>query len=165
MFVLISSVFLYRSNFEIGVWILGSLLGFIFWNWSPAKIFMGDIGSTFLGAYYSFLVFQSNNLEEALSLLLITTPLTGDALICVLRRFFAKQNPFKAHKVHLYQRLVSGGLSHRKVSLIYIICTFLSSLVFLLFGIKYLIVCVITLIIIGYYLDQKIAKPFCKSIC
>ena len=82
------------------------------------------------------LVFQSKNFEEAVSLLLIGTPLLGDALTCVLRRFFAKQNPFKAHKVHLYQRLVSGGLSHRKVSLIYIICTFLSSLVFLLFGDK-----------------------------
>ena len=37
----------------------GSLLGFLLWNWSPSKVFMGDVGSTFLGAVFAGLVLQA----------------------------------------------------------------------------------------------------------
>jgi hypothetical protein len=42
------------------IWALvGALLGFLIWNWSPAKVFMGDVGSTFLGAVFAGLVLQA----------------------------------------------------------------------------------------------------------
>ena len=53
---------------------LGSLLAFIAWNWYPAKIFMGDVGSTFLASINIGLILQSNNYFEAFGLLLIMTP-------------------------------------------------------------------------------------------
>ena len=52
MFILIFSVFLYRSNLEIGVWILGSLL-LLYFGIGRQLRFLWEIGSTFLGAYYS----------------------------------------------------------------------------------------------------------------
>ena len=54
--------------------LVGSLLGFLFWNWSPAKVFMGDVGSTFLGAVFAGLVLQASSWPEAFGCLLVATP-------------------------------------------------------------------------------------------
>jgi UDP-N-acetylmuramyl pentapeptide phosphotransferase/UDP-N-acetylglucosamine-1-phosphate transferase len=51
--------------------LVGALLGFLLWNWSPAKVFMGDVGSTFLGAVFAGLVLQAPTWPEALGLLLL----------------------------------------------------------------------------------------------
>ena len=51
-----------NSNLSIVI-LLGSLATFIYWNWNPAKIFMGDIGSTFLGAVLAGTMIQANNFE------------------------------------------------------------------------------------------------------
>ena len=97
---------LYSLNSSWPLWTLvGSLLGFLFFNWSPAKVFMGDVGSTFLGAVFAGLVLQSPSWSEAFGFLLVATPLLGDACFCVLRRFFAGQRVFEAHRLHLFQCL------------------------------------------------------------
>ena len=44
----------------------GSLLGFLFWNWYPARVYMGDVGSTFLGACYSGLIILSSSFSEGI---------------------------------------------------------------------------------------------------
>ena len=44
------------SSYPPVVFLTGSLVGFLVWNWSPAKVFMGDVGSTFLGAFYLVIV-------------------------------------------------------------------------------------------------------------
>ena len=164
MLVSISTIFILRDNPIYLMWSLGSLLGFLMKNWSPAKVFMGDVGSTFLGAYYSSLLFQSQDFYEAIGLLMINGPLFLDSSFCVIRRIIHKQNPFKAHRLHLYQRLVSAGLTHSKVSIIYCISTLLSSIVFINLGLKYLTFILLIQIILGIYLEKKIAKPFPKSI-
>jgi UDP-N-acetylmuramyl pentapeptide phosphotransferase/UDP-N-acetylglucosamine-1-phosphate transferase len=97
----------------------GALLGFLAWNWSPARVFMGDVGSTWLGAVFAGLVLQQPNLDRAAGFLLVGLPMLADALICVLRRFAAGQRIFEAHRLHLYQRLHQGGWSHRQVALLY----------------------------------------------
>ena len=56
------------------LFLLGSLMAFIIWNWNPAKIFMGDTGSTFLAAINIGLISLSNNLSDAIGLTLILTP-------------------------------------------------------------------------------------------
>ena len=51
------------------IWALvGSLLGFLIWNWSPAQVFMGDVGSTFLGALFSALVLHAPSLVRGFCL-------------------------------------------------------------------------------------------------
>jgi len=103
-----------------GLWsVAGALLGFLTWNWSPAKVFMGDVGSTWIGAVFAGMVLQQPGPLEAISLLLVGFPLLGDALICVLRRLRAGQPVFQAHRLHLFQRLQRGGWPHARVSILY----------------------------------------------
>jgi Fuc2NAc and GlcNAc transferase len=100
-----------------GLWPLaGSLLGFLAWNWSPARVFMGDVGSTWLGAVFAGLVLQQGEPGVAASLLVVALPLLADPLICVLRRLADGQPVFQAHRLHLYQRLHQAGWSHPQVA-------------------------------------------------
>ena len=135
MAVTFAALALEISSAPLPLWALvGSLLGFLIWNWSPAKVFMGDIGSTFLGAVFAGLVLQASSWSQAFSFLLIATPLLGDACICVPRRFFAGQHVFQAHRLHLFQRLHQAGWSHARVTLTYIIATSVLALAMLTGG-------------------------------
>ncbi|MEM8638686.1 MAG: glycosyltransferase family 4 protein [Cyanobacteria bacterium P01_G01_bin.54] len=105
-----------------------ALVGFLQWNWSPAKIFMGDAGSTFLGAIVAiFLIAGSSphlfdgqpNPVIFWSAIAVTFPLIGDAIYTIIRRLMRKENIFKAHRFHLYQRLQQSGWPHSRVALTY----------------------------------------------
>ncbi|TCD57619.1 glycosyl transferase [Synechococcus sp. BS56D] len=143
------------------IWALvGALLGFLFWNWSPAKVFMGDVGSTFLGAVFAVLVLQASNWPEALALLLVATPLLGDACLCVPRRLIAGQQVFQAHRLHLFQRLHQAGWSHARVSSLYIAATALIAIALLWGGLSWVIIIAALELLIGFWLDQSVAVPF-----
>ena len=143
------------------IWVtIGALLGFLFWNWSPSKVFMGDVGSTFLGAVFTILVLQSSSWSEALALLLIATPLLGDACICVLRRFFGGQQIFMAHRLHLFQRLQQAGWPHARVSLTYIAATAVLALAMLAGGWPWVFSLAVAELLVGVWLDQRVAVPF-----
>lgn len=110
---------------QSALWILiAALLGFLYWNWSPAKIFMGDAGSTFLGGIIAiaFLSYK-NNPTLTWSGLAILLPLIGDAIYTLFRRLLRGENIFKAHRSHLYQRLQQSGWSHSQVAIAYILIT------------------------------------------
>jgi UDP-N-acetylmuramyl pentapeptide phosphotransferase/UDP-N-acetylglucosamine-1-phosphate transferase len=106
-------------------WLLAAaLLGFLWWNWSPAKIFMGDAGSTVLGASVAIAVLNTNNDPlQAWSALAVTLPLISDATYTLIRRLLRRENIFKAHRTHLYQRLQQAGWSHAQVASTYIAAT------------------------------------------
>ncbi len=140
--------------------LVGSLLGFLLWNWHPSKVFMGDVGSTFLGAVYACLVLQATGLAEALGLLLVVTPLLGDALLCVLRRLFAGQRVFRAHRLHLFQRLHQAGWPHARVSSLYITATCVLACAFLAGGLPWVLALSVVVCALGFWLDQSIAVPF-----
>jgi UDP-N-acetylmuramyl pentapeptide phosphotransferase/UDP-N-acetylglucosamine-1-phosphate transferase len=105
-------------------------LGFLFHNWSPAKIFMGDAGSTFLG--YTFAVLPLLSADEGGDALMLGTLLMWtfimDAGITFIRRALKRENVFAAHRTHLYQRLVIGGYKHAHVSALYILLTLLAAI-------------------------------------
>jgi Fuc2NAc and GlcNAc transferase len=145
-----------------GQWILaGALLGFLLWNWSPARIFMGDVGSTYLGAVFAGLVLQRQQPLQALMLLLVATPLLADAFICVLRRWHAGQQIFQAHRLHLYQRLHSAGWSHARVSLLYLaMITVLAFVFFCALPLPTMLGAVLVVFGLGLWLDQKQAASF-----
>ena len=151
--------FSFKLNQEIYP-IAGALIGFLILNWSPAKVFMGDVGSTFLGAFLFGISLQTKSYEEALTVLLITFPLIADALTCVLRRYFIGQNIFQAHKLHLYQRLCESGWSHQNVALIYLSCTLVLILSNLLGGFLPLLIMSFLIFLIGIWLDQNKAIKF-----
>jgi len=108
------------------VWglLAAALLGFLWWNWSPAKIFMGDVGSTVLGASVAIaLIAPTADPVRHVSALAITLPLTADAIYTLTRRLLKGENIFQAHRSHLYQRLQQSGWSHRQVAIAYLLWT------------------------------------------
>ena len=145
-----------------GQWILaGAVMGFLLWNWSPARVFMGDVGSTYLGAVFAGLVLQRAEPLQALGLLLVATPLLADAFVCVLRRWQSGQKVFQAHRLHLYQRLHQAGWPHACVSFMYLSLTTLFG-----FGFVYevqpqhMVVLIFMVLLLAFWLDQKQASPF-----
>ena len=142
--------------------ILASLCGFILWNWEPAKVFMGDTGSTYLGALLFGIIVNSNTIVNSLSVLVVAFPILSDAFICVIRRFLSGQNIFRAHKLHLYQRLNQAGLSHSKVSIMYGFVSLLLGWISLV-NISNIYFFLLLVLLIGYIIDKKFAVPFVKS--
>jgi UDP-N-acetylmuramyl pentapeptide phosphotransferase/UDP-N-acetylglucosamine-1-phosphate transferase len=101
-----------------------AIIGFLYWNWSPAKIFMGDVGSTGLGAIMAIaLLNHHSDVSTAWSALAITLPISGDATYTIFRRLSLGENIFKAHRSHIYQRLQIRGWSHAQVACVYICLT------------------------------------------
>lgn len=139
---------------------IGSLLGFLVWNWSPARIFMGDVGSTFLGSLFASLVLHASSWPMTIALLLVITPLLGDTLSCLMRRYYAGHNVFQAHRLHLFQRLHQAGWSHSKVSLAYIAATALLGIAILTGGLPLVICFSFIELLFGVWLDQRVAVPF-----
>lgn len=143
------------------VWVLvGSLLGFLLWNWSPAKVFMGDVGSTFLGAVFAGLVLQAPSWQEAIGLLLVATPLLCDACICVPRRLLAGQQVLQAHRLHLFQRLHQAGWPHARVSSLYIAGTAVLAAALLAGGWPWALALAVVELFVGFWLDRHVAVPF-----
>ena len=142
--------------------IIGALVGFLILNWPPSKIFMGDVGSSFLGAVFAGSLFYLEDISQIVGILLISTPLLGDALICLIRRFCYGYNIFQPHKMHLYQRLHQGGLDHKTISLIYISSTLLLFLSYFFLPFLYLIILNLFIICLAFLLEKKFAVPFQK---
>ena len=140
--------------------LVGALLGFLLWNWSPAKVFMGDVGSTFLGAVFAGVVLQQASFQAALGLLLVGTPLLADACLCVPRRLLAGHQVFQAHRLHLFQRLHQAGWSHARVSSLFIAATAVLALALLWGGLPWLTTLAAFELLLGIWLDQRVAVPF-----
>jgi len=105
----------------LAIVLLGSILGFLVFNFHPAKIFMGDSGALFLGfslAMLSMLGFkQITMLSFVTPLLIIGVPLS-DTFFAIVRRWVNKKPLMKADKGHLHHCLQQLGFSHRKTVLI-----------------------------------------------
>jgi Fuc2NAc and GlcNAc transferase len=95
-----------------------AVLGFLFWNWNKAKIFMGDVGSTLLG--YNIAIFTLYYANQESTSLWIWIILFGvfwfDATLTLLQRRRNGEQLSQAHKKHAYQRLTQSGWSHYKVT-------------------------------------------------
>jgi FlaA1/EpsC-like NDP-sugar epimerase/UDP-N-acetylmuramyl pentapeptide phosphotransferase/UDP-N-acetylglucosamine-1-phosphate transferase len=97
-------------------WIIAAAaLGFLLFNVPPAKIFMGDSGSTVIGLLLSAIAIKGILLGTwtlAVPLALFA-PFWADASFTLLRRFLEGHHPAVAHRDHFYQRLALAGLGHR----------------------------------------------------
>lgn len=101
--------------------LLGSIIGFLFFNFHPAKIFMGDSGALFLGfslATLSILGFkQAMFVSFIVPLLILGVPLS-DTFFAIVRRIVQKQPISVADKSHLHHCLLQLGFGHRKTVLV-----------------------------------------------
>lgn len=101
--------------------LLGSLLGFLKYNFHPAQIFMGDSGSMFLGFTLSALAITGLTKGAAVISVFIPIVILGipilDTFFAILRRYLNKQPIFQPDKHHLHHCLLEKGLSHRQTVL------------------------------------------------
>ena len=100
--------------------IVASALGFLIWNWNPAKIFLGDVGSVPLGYLIGWLLISvigpSNSFGiELMTIVLLPSYYYFDATLTIVRRCLCRKNILKAHREHFYQFAVDRGLSHGQV--------------------------------------------------
>ncbi len=97
--------------------------GFLAHNFPPAKIFMGDVGSLFVGYVLAAFALMTTNSgvrpAPFIAVLLIFGTFIYDATFTIIRRIRRRERLYEAHRSHLYQRLVIAGQSHRRVSLTY----------------------------------------------
>jgi Fuc2NAc and GlcNAc transferase len=101
-------------------WMLAAAsLGFLVWNWPPAKIFMGDVGSGFLGFTLGTLALFSSKAGPELiwPWLILLAAFLVDATVTLLRRMLSRARWHEAHRSHAYQHAAQALGSHAKVSL------------------------------------------------
>lgn len=98
---------------------LGAASGFLVWNWSPAKIFMGDVGSGFIGFMLGVIAIISIQQQEMTvwTWVILLAVFVVDATFTLLRRFAAGQKWYQGHASHAYQKAAKRFNSHRKVTI------------------------------------------------
>lgn len=140
---LVSSFFYYDYFLgKICVVFIGAIIGFLKFNLSKNKIFMGDAGSLFLGfilvtlgIHYMEKQHTTNNYGYAFGFLILVTFFSVpvlDSIRVYLGRIKKGISPFKADKSHLHHLLLTIGLTHKKISLLVVV--FCMSLFFIGFG-------------------------------
>lgn len=101
--------------------VLGAaVLGFLVFNWHPAKLFMGDVGSLALGLALGFLLLTVAASGYLAAALILPMYFVADASLTVGRRLLRRERIWDAHRQHAYQRAVDSGLSHAQVTLLVI---------------------------------------------
>ncbi len=111
----------------LSVGFVGVLLGFLFFNWAPAKVFLGDGGTHFVGYWLAILSIQATQADLSLSVshdvpILVSIFLLGvpiaDTAWAIVRRLRERKSILQADRGHLHHRLLALGLSERTVVLI-----------------------------------------------
>jgi Fuc2NAc and GlcNAc transferase len=103
-------------------WLAAACLGFLLLNWAPAKIFMGDAGSTYLGLMLFFfaLATTTSGWLSLVQWLILAAAFLADSLTTLVRRALNREPVWQAHKRHAYQHLQRRLGSHARATLLYI---------------------------------------------
>ncbi len=134
----ISSLFIFiiayiQNNYIVAyitIILVGVNMGFLLFNKYPAKIFMGDTGSMFLGLMFAIIAILGNRksavaINLLIPIVLLTIPII-DTILAIVRRVNQKRNIFRADKEHIHHRLLNLGIPYKKVILlIYLFCIYL----------------------------------------
>lgn len=112
--------------------LLGAASGFLWWNWYPAKIFLGDVGSIPLGFIIFYLLLLLAQQGFAVSAVILPAYFIMDATVTVLKRAYAGKRVWEAHSEHYYQKAVRAVSRH-------------DSVVRIVFGVNMLLIALATL--------------------
>ncbi|WOE70116.1 glycosyltransferase family 4 protein [Hydrogenimonas thermophila] len=148
-------------NSELLLILAAAVLGFLIFNWQKASIFMGDVGSAFLGFVFAvFTIYFSNESGSIWIWLVLLGVFWFDATLTLYRRYRNKESLSKPHKKHAYQRIVQAGFSHQKtvvlamsinlIGLLLILITY-NTIFIPLFSVLYIVL----LYFIVLYIDRK----------
>ncbi len=119
-------LFLVFSRYGEAGWAVANLflaaasMGFLLFNWPPARVFMGDAGSAFLGAFYGAQSVAAS-LSTEVPFPVLVLPFTNfilDTTATLVRRVLRRERWYQAHRSHFYQRLTRLGMSHGRVTVL-----------------------------------------------
>jgi Fuc2NAc and GlcNAc transferase len=123
---------------RVGFVLAGACAGFLLWNWPPAKIFMGDVGSGYLGYVIAALALAATRENPAAPWVWLTLGAVFfvDATLTLVRRLIRGERVYEAHRSHAYQWLARRWGSHQRVTVVVMMvnliwllpCAFLATL-------------------------------------
>ena len=137
VFIIVSCLFAnwYVNGFSIDIWslsllsVLGAVIGFLYYNLHPSKLFMGDAGSQFIGLFIAFFGIkfllnigaQTQTFSWASVIITLTafTPAAADTLTVVINRLKKGQSPMVGGKDHTTHHLAYSGKSDRQVWMVF----------------------------------------------
>ncbi len=155
-----------HTSFATWMWMLsGAVAGFLYWNWMPAKIFLGDVGSGFLGFVFAALVLLSSSLGvlSPWVWLILLGFFIVDAGVTLGRRFLRGACWYEAHCSHAYQNLSRRLGSHGYVVVVAIIVNLfwlfpwaVMALIFDGYGLVYSVIALLPLVVVALIFDAGI---------
>jgi len=152
--------------------VLGAASGFLAHNWSPARVFLGDVGSAFLGYTFASLPLLAGRGTGSLrwlplAALFFLWPFVFDSAFTFAKRLIKGERVWEPHRKHLYQMLIIAGYSHSTVALAYLALAAISAISFLIvirytdvvgtFPILFLLVITIIFVFAVFWLTQRTA--------
>lgn len=100
----------------VSLGVAGAVLGFMTWNWHPAKIFLGDVGSVTLGFFLGWLLISLSAAGFLASAVCLALYYLVDATWTLMKRAKRGDKVWHAHREHAYQRATQSGLRHDQVT-------------------------------------------------
>lgn len=134
----------------------GAIFGFLIWNWHPAKVFLGEGGSTWLGFILGVLAIISGS-KIATALLVMGLPVL-DILIVMIRRIKKGKAIWQGDQEHLHFRLLAAGMSQRQTVLFFCLVSLLFGISAIFFYTKVKIIALSCLVIFVLYFSNYLDK-------
>ncbi len=147
-----------------------SVLGFLMWNWPPARIFMGDVGSGFLGFVFAIMAMwtERNGVLPFIMWMILLGVFIIDATVTLIKRLVRGEKLYEAHRCHVYQLAVQAGYSHKQVTCTVLLINVLLGLISILalkhvdlllgISIGVVVMLIIVHIMLGHRFNVKITK-------
>ncbi len=149
--------------------LLGSSIGFLKYNFSPATIFLGDTGSLLLGYLIAIISISGTGQSKGITAITLLVPISvlflplSDTVMAILRRMKKRENIFKADKEHIHHKLLDMGLSQKTIALISYFITFLFGLIAIGFSYANKSILLITVILLTIMISSILIILFKKE--
>jgi UDP-N-acetylmuramyl pentapeptide phosphotransferase/UDP-N-acetylglucosamine-1-phosphate transferase len=105
-----------RELIIVAIILIGASLGFVIFNWHPAKIFLGDVGSIALGVICGWLLLNLALYKYFAAAIILPLYYMADSALTITKRLLQGKKIWQAHSEHFFQKAVRKGLSHAKVT-------------------------------------------------
>lgn len=106
----------------LAVVLIAATAGFLPWNWHPARLFLGDVGSAPLGFLLGWLLLSLAFAGQWAAAAILPAYYLADATVTLVRRALRGEKVWRAHREHFYQRAAAAGLGHRRTaSLVFVL--------------------------------------------
>jgi Fuc2NAc and GlcNAc transferase len=150
--------------------LMAALMGFLIFNWPPAKLFMGDGGSAFLGCVIACMMIMGKRMYgiPVTSWIIVYGFFLYDATVTLLRRMMRGENWRQSHCAHAYQRLIQSGWTHLQVLLYISAINFILALLamaVLVYPTQEVLLLAVAVVLLSInYAFVEYKKPYCRNL-